>query len=711
MKVKNKELMQKKLLISFIAIIALTGNAKADLLVTNSGQELKGDVRNITNKSVTITIDGVDNQIGKDDILRLELSNGSNADKVSNLSELSDEALNSALANKVSPADYPNAGYISLLSETRLTYTKEGAFEESYRNIVQILKERGRDAGIVSLSYKTGVQTARVDHGRTINDDKVYVFDQTSLRESSVYYRYPDYNLIKSIRFPLSNIVVGSVLDHSFTITQSTMNAFEPVFISEFFAGSEPVKKQRLVIKCPKDNADKLKISTKLMGEEGKDYTFSESQDGDYIVKVYEKSDIEAIENESYMPSFDIIMPKVTVSISPDFDDITRNYKRKLDSNLVINSDITEKVAELTKGIDDRESKILKIYEYITTEINLINVPMESSRYIPQKSNYILEKKSANSLDKTFLFYTFLKAAQINCEFVLGRVRDQGEPLSENPSISQFTYPLVIVPLDMTTLYLTVNDKNLKITDIESPIQGGYGLVVSQENGKIIKIPLKSADKENTSIKYQIVLFEDGSITIKENKEASGNSQGSFRMMQYMPEKNLRQYMIERIHEIHPNAELISYKFENLKDLTKNPSMEIIYSIKDYMISAGGKLFAFQLPSLSYSAYGVGKDERKYPLSFGTLVSNNSEYILKLPTNYKMYYLPGEYSYKSGNFIYDASYKADGKKIVFQDSYQRLASDMPKNAYFDLKKCLETKAELAKEWIVIEKIDDEVSPN
>ncbi|MFC1855459.1 hypothetical protein ACFL2A_02800, partial [Thermodesulfobacteriota bacterium] len=133
------------------------------------------------------------------------------------------------------------------------------------------------------------------------------------------------------------------------------------------------------------------------------------------------------------------------------------------------------------------------------------------------------------------------------------------------------------------------------------------------------------------------------------------------------------------------------------------PEFNIEYNIKDYMISAGGKLFAFQLPSLSYSAYGVGKDEREFPLYFGSLISNDDEYIITLPDNYKIYYMPDKFSHKSEIFDFEASYTQKDNKIIFKSSFKRLKISAEKEAYFDMKKCFEKRADLTKEWIVIER--------
>ncbi len=715
---KKKQVSLLKVFSLFFLFLCIASVSKADLLITNSGRELKGEVKSIDSESVTIIVNNEEKVLKKGDILRIDFTKDISADSAVPLSALNDTLLSDAVSKKVAPADYPNAGYIKLYSERQFTYTKEGAFIATYREIRQILQERGKNTGIVTFAYKKGVQTAKVDYGRTVNDELVFKpenaknsiykrmvtdYDQSSYRESSYFYRYPDYDKMMRIKFPLPNIVVGSVIDYQFTVEQRIIDTFEPVFKEVYFSSNEPVLKQRLIIRRPKDSGD-LKISSRLMGQAGSDFTYTEKEDGEYTVITYEKENIKPVEDESYMPSDEMIMPRVIVSLSPNLKDIAKAYSRRLERLLFINDEIRGKLYEILIGADGREDKVFRIYDYISKEISEIPISPEYFSYLPKKSDYIFSKKSGSSIDKVFMLYAFLQAADIACDFALVRDRNAGGIFMENQSIRQFGYPVIIVPLDITTLYITALDRNLTIRDIDSYLQGGEYIIVSGDtSGEVRKLPLRSPERESISDSYEIELFEDGGIMVLEKRTAAGNKQGSLRRYQYMPKKNLRQAMVKRTHRIHPNAELKDYKFKNLSDLSKAPEMEIKYSIDDYMISAGDRLFAFQLPSLSYSAYGVAKSTRKFPVSFGLPIMTKKSYTIKLPKNYKIYYMPDKFSYKSDNFTYEAAYEANGDTIVFKDSYKRADTFMPKEAYYELKKCLETRADVAKGWIVIER--------
>jgi hypothetical protein len=690
-----------KIFICLLLTFIVPGDLFADMLVTNSGRELKGTISKIDEDMITFSVDNEEKVFNRNDILRVELTGESHPEDSIPLESLDDPFLKEVIAKEVPPEKYPNDSQVKLYSEFKCVYTKDGNVVFSKRLITKILKERGKDAGIVTLAYKKGLQEAKVEYGRTINGQTVYNYDPSSLMESAMFYRYPDYDKVKRIKFPLPNIVIGSVLDYSYTVTQNEISTFEPVYKEIYFSSDSPVLKKRLIIMFPKGD-DKLKASLRYMGEEGSDYTFIKEDRGEYTAYIYEKDNIEPVEDESFMPTDEMIMPRVTFSISPDFCSITKEYREKLIERVVLSDAIKEKVAELTKEVKSAEDKIFNIYDYLTKEIRLIPVTPLHFSYLPGKSDYIYERKAGSYIDKVFLLYTFLMAANIDCELSIVKKMTGGPVVKENPALKQFSYPVVIVPLEDQVLYISSLQKSLMITDIDGSIQAGQGLIVSKEGGEIVDIPLVNAEKEKVFKFFNVDLLEDGSISVKELKRVSGNGQGMLRSYQYIPEKRLKRHLEESAHNIHPNAELTGYSFENLDDLKKLPSMELSYIIKDYMIKAGGKLLAFQMPSLSYSAYSVGKKEREYPLNFGTLISRKNKYILKVPENYKIYYIPDKYSYKSENFIYEASYEVKGNEILFNDSYMRLSAFSDKEAYFELKECLETRAELSKEWIVLE---------
>ena len=691
------------IIILSIVTFAAVSDSSADMLILNSGQEYRGTISKISGDSVTISVGDDETVFKKSDLLRIEFAKTTPKDKTISLSDIDDALLTETVSKRVSQADYLNAGHVTLLDQREYTLTPDGQFQSKVRNISQILKERGKNSAVVMLHFRQDTSKAEILHGRTVNENDVYDYDQTSLRETSLYYRYPDYDLVKKISFPLPNIVVGSIYDYSYRVTQEKIDTFDPILKRVYFASSEPILTRRVILRFPKSEEGRVNVALKNMGKEGTDYTHKREVSGDNIVITYEVRDIEALESESYMPSYDMIMPKLTISISPTFGKITSEYSASLKERVVISSEIKAKVAELISDSKSVEGDIFNIFRYIVKEIEQVPVSFTQYNSLPKSSDLIFSKKSGNNLEKTFLFYTLLQAADIPCELALVRSRNSGEVINDTPNLKQFRSPVVVIPLEMTTLYITALNKNLRTVDIDGSIQGGSGLIVSSEGGELINIPQNAADKENSSSKYVIDLNEDGSIRVRETKRVNGNNQGSFRMFQYMPKKRLDKYFLSTMHNKHPNAELESYEFKNLDDLTKLPEMELKYNIKDYMITAGGKLFAFQLPSISYSASGVGKDERKYPLNFGNLMSRNSEYIINLPKNYKIYYLPEGKSYKSDIFAYNASFKVEGRKVTFTDSYERHESYAEKEVYFDLKECLEARAAVSKEWIVIEK--------
>ncbi|MFC1856282.1 hypothetical protein ACFL2A_07050, partial [Thermodesulfobacteriota bacterium] len=136
------------------------------MLVRNSGQELKGKVLKIDEKSVTFSSDNGESVFFKDDILRLEFTKDTTSESTIPLSDINDEALKNAIAKKIDASKYTNAGYINLLYELQYTYKEDGSFETRRRQITKVLKERGKDAGIVHFSYKDGLQTAKILYGR-----------------------------------------------------------------------------------------------------------------------------------------------------------------------------------------------------------------------------------------------------------------------------------------------------------------------------------------------------------------------------------------------------------------------------------------------------------------------------------------------------------------------------------------------------------------
>ncbi|MEA3364998.1 MAG: hypothetical protein U9Q79_05100, partial [Candidatus Hydrogenedentes bacterium] len=125
--------------------------------------------------------------------------------------------------------------------------------------------------------------------------------------------------------------------------------------------------------------------------------------------------------------------------------------------------------------------------------------------------------------------------------------------------------------------------------------------------------------------------------------------------------------------------------------------------IPEYAVTAGEDLMMFTLPGVSYSAHQVGRPAREFGLFWDRVAMETTEGTIALPEGYEVYSLPTDEDFDSNVASYEASLSAKHGTVMFQDAYRLKVAEAPASAYPDYKQCLETRAGLARQRIILRK--------
>ena len=182
-----------------------------------------------------------------------------------------------------------------------------------------------------------------------------------------------------------------------------------------------------------------------------------------------------------------------------------------------------------------------------------------------------------------------------------------------------------------------------------------------------------------------------------------GQSAADVRTLKAMKREELEKILQRNVGQIHPNAELLSYRISDLDDLNVPVEITLEYHIKDYALQAGETLMVFQLPDLEYSAYVVGKATRIHPMDWSHRTLSANRYTLELPKGFEVAYLPEDVHYDTSVMAYRARFDRRDGVILFSDISIRKVIAAPSEDYALYKRGIETQAKLAKEWVVLER--------
>ena len=680
-------------------LLAFQLSAQADILFTNKGDEIHGTLEKMTGDKIYFKVNTKTEIYNKKDVLKVLVLSEKKIAGEDKKSQIKDKELLSILNKIPAEKSYSDAGYLNCLYERTYVLNKDMSAKEITRIIKYIFKERGIDQANARLFYLADMQKGNILYARAINQNNISYVNDTSIQEGSEFYAYPKYDKLKSIKFSIPDVNIGSVIDYSYEIDTKKHNKDYPFFGRMYFRLTEPMQTGRLNVIVPSDmkNVDIFEFNMPHV---------KITNMGDKVKYSWELKNSKGYVYEDNMPPRSSIFPHVVFGQADSWKDIQSYFSKVLEQRLVFDDMIKNKTDELTKGLTSTEEKVETIYNWLVKEVKLIEVGMGDYNYIPQYPAEVLKMKSGNKLDKSFLFYAMLKVAGIDADFVY--FANKYEELKPHlPSIRQFTETGVLVNLENKKLLVAPYYDTFKYTEIPSALQDACGVIMTRpydEKTSIVRSPLLDMDKEYNISSVKMNLNEDGSIEVAEEGKFQGHSQASWRYFKdYTPEE-LGKSMEQIVHGIHPNALLESYKIDNVDNLSKDVIYNIKYNVKDYALTAGGKYLIFKLPNIKYSAYDVGKPKRDFPLFWAYKYKTVNEIEINLPKEYKIYYLPQNLTIKNIRMNYDKIYKYENDKIVFKDEWIRDNTFLPQSEYTEYKKEIEKIAKSSEDWIILERI-------
>lgn len=697
--------MYKKLYLIFTALIfaTLLHPAKADILFTNKGDEIDGKLEKVEKDKIHFKVKDKNVKIyDKKDILKVMVLLEKKIEGEDKASQIKDKELTAFLNKLPTEKEYPDAGYLTYLYEKTYILNKDRSSTKTTKIIKYIFKERAREQGNVKVAYLTDREKADILYARAINKDEIFYVNDTAIQDASEYYYYPQYDKIQSIKFSIPNVNIGTVIDYSTKVECKKHDIEYPFFGEMYFRFTEPVATGRLNVIIPSG----IKINFKEFNMPG-GVSPTITNMGDKTKYCWEVKNSKSYVYENSMPPANRVLPYVTFGIEDSWDAIQKHFGKVLEQQLIYDDALKAKIAELTKNASNDTQKVEAVYNWLVKEIKSIGIGMDDYSYIPKSSAEVFKIKTANGLDKAFLYYAMLKYAGIKADFVYS-VDKYDAFVKELPSIRQFVNVGVLVNINNKPIVITPYDDTLRYDDQTASLQDSDYVIFTKaynEKTSVSKTPLNESDKDSSLYNVKMSLDKDGNIFISAEGKFTGESQSNWRgYKNYTPQERDKS-MEQLVNDIHTNAVLESYTLDNLDDLTKDIVYRIKYNIKDYALTAGGKYLIFKIPNMDYSAYDVGKPSREFPLFWTNKYKITSDIEIILPGGYKIYYLPQPINLKTKRLNFERIYNYENGKIICKDIWIKDTLEIQVSEYGDYKKEKEKLARYSQEWIVLQKVE------
>lgn len=326
------------------------------------------------------------------------------------------------------------------------------------------------------------------------------------------------------------------------------------------------------------------------------------------------------------------------------------------DLNKDDNADLKALSLEITKDKKTDSDKIKSIFYWVKENIKYIAFENGYEGFIPREATLVFQRKFGDCKDMASIISCMAKYANVS-NVTLAWIGTRSIPYSYDdlPTPAVDNHMIALFKNNDEYIFLDGTDKQTRYGIPTAFIQGKEAMFGENGTYKIIKVPIVPAEKNE--------IKETVNITIAKNKLIGSGKVSrtgydrSHTLMQIGDATNKARF--ERIKSLvikgNNKFNLEEYTEENVNDRDKAYIINYKFDLDNYIVKVDNEVY-INLFLDKYLDKAVIDQNRTFPYEFEYLTKFNTQYILEIPKNYKIKYLPKNFEldndYIKANFTY-----------------------------------------------------------
>lgn len=594
------------------------------------------------------------------------------------------------------PAYEKTVKAVVLHKETSVTLDSEGKLTTTENYAIKILSREGRKEAVGIAFYLVSAGKIRDMNGWLIRPDgttkeynKKTIIDQIS--DPDDIYNEGRIKVIDASE----DADVGSVFGYTVVSEEPTL------FYQDLWSSQDdlPTILSRHTLNLPKGwKATSVTFNHENIAPQvnGTSYT-------------WELRNLPPIAKEPMSPSFINIAPFVAINYSPENNsqsvnkafanwmDVSRWGSTLHDPQVIVNDEVAIKAKEITANAQTELEKIQAIGKYVQS-LQYISIDIGvgyGNGYRPRPSNLVLSRGYGDCKDKANLMRALLKVLKIEAYPIAIYSGDSTKVRQEWASPSQFNHCIIAVKVSDSTqgstiiehpqlgrlLIFDATDPFTPVGDLPDYLQGSFALIMSGDNGGLIKMPVTPPDFNTWKRKIDVNLGGDGSIKGTISERASGQSSTMARaMVRSLSSADFNNTIEGWLTHGATGAKLIKLTSED-KQAEAKFNLDIEFSAGNYGQLMQGRLLVFK-PAIVNRADSVYLTEktRTHPVVFDS-DSFDETAVFNLPQGFVVDEIPDAVTLETSFGKYTSKYENKDGKLYYSRSLITTRTVLPVDKY------------------------------
>ncbi len=593
-------------------------------------------------------------------------------------------------------ADDVNA--VVLLHETETTVKDSGETITRERRVIKILRPEGRSAAYRAVPFD---EETRLNYfkGWSISARGLeYEAKKDDVFEVAAGEGYEIYSDAKAKVMRIPGVDVGTLVGVEWEQKRHPYT-FEDQW---FFQSSLPVQRARFILHLPANW--EFRAAWMHYPEQ-----VPQVQSG---TNTWELSDIPRIENEFEMPHWRALAGQLVVTYFSEktkgrtystWGDFGAWYTQLTTGMRDPSPALQQKVQDLAPATLPLMDRIRALAYFAQRDIRYAAIEIGIGGYQPHPASLTFSNRYGDCKDKATVLSAMLAQIGVKSYYIPVHT-DRGIYTEKTPPTNGFNHVILAIQLPegsfkapMPALYehsklghLLIFDPTSRVVplgQIPSYEQDNYGLLVTEQGGELIHLPLSTPESNRMTRTAKLTLMPDGSMKgeVQEVRTGSEAAIGRY-TFEHQTTADRRKILERFLGHMIGNFLLDNVEADNLEDIDKDLVIRYKFTADHYAKSTGGLLLVRpRVVGEKLGALDMSKP-RHYPYEFDSPTLQTDVFEFNLPEGYKIDELPDAAQANFAFGEYTSKIENTGSQLKYSREYKINAVRVPAEKISDLGK-------------------------
>ncbi len=530
-----------------------------------------------------------------------------------------------AVAAEVTAERFPNADSVLVDDHIIEEYEPDGTSISYDDTFVKVLTEKGRrESSTLSRHFTLPYGEAGFTLVEVIKPDGTRrPVDLASMSRVMVDRSQMGSNIFnpnsKVLQVTVPDLAIGDVVRYvakSETLKPRVPNTWSDYQVLEYTA---PILRLVYEVRAPQSlPLQNIALKAEVEGT----VAFTQSEADGRIVYRWEVTDVPQMFGEPKMPPLYTVVQRLLVSTIPDWQYVSRWYWRLSEPHLECTPEMTAKVAELTKGLTDRDERIAALFRFVSQEIRYMGITVEEEApgYEPHPAKDTFAQRHGVCRDKAALLVALLREAGIKAYPVLIH---NGPKKDEEVPQPFFNHAVVAAETEDGNGYILMDPTDENTKQLFPAYLANQSYLVARPEGDTLRTsPVEPATENLVVVTTRAEIAADGSLRGTAELLFDGINDNVYRgyFSRVRPEEQRRLFE-SVVNRMVAGARLTSLTIlpEDMQDISRHLEVRLAFAAEDAVMTDGGTAM-LTVPRLGASVGMVNfilRDaslaERKFP--------------------------------------------------------------------------------------------------